>query len=61
MTKYKCKKCNFTAEGYYWNETLEGQVMGSDEYVPIQDPVGQDLIWLCPSCMNDVEVKKEVK
>ena len=60
MTKYKCKKCNYTAEGDYWNEVLEGQT-GLEDFVPIQDPVGTDLIWLCPACMNDVEVKKEVK
>ena len=57
MKKYKCKECNFEAEGSYWNETLEGQVMGSDEYVPIEEE-HEGLIWKCPACDKDVKVEE---
>ena len=59
MTKYKCKKCDFTAESDYWNDTLRGQIMGDDEFMPIED-APEGLIWICPACMSDVEVE-EVK
>ena len=59
MNKFKCKKCGFEAKADYWNETLEGQIMSDNGFVPIEDE-HEGLIWKCPSCMSDVEVK-EVK
>ena len=56
---FKCKKCGFVGPAKYWNETLEGQVMGDDEFMPIEQE-HEGLIWKCPGCMSDSEVE-EVK
>ena len=59
MSKFKCKKCEAEFEGDYWNETLEGQIMSDNGFVPIED-APEGLIWKCPGCMSDTEVE-EVK
>ena len=57
MKKYKCKECGYKAEADYWNDTLRGQIMGDDEFIPIED-APEGLTWRCPGCMSDVEVEE---
>ena len=57
MSKFKCKKCGAIFSSDYWNETLECQVMGNDEFMPIEEE-HEGLIWKCPGCMKNVSVEE---